>query len=193
MEASWNGGYPQVMYSIETTMVTLGCFMASETTTHHSSEVTMSLWFTQIDDWLVVKRHPNLKNMSSSIGMMRATQYSWENTKCSKPPTRWLQSSRIRMTKNSAVSHWSCHISGPQVEMICNFFYWWNLSPCLWWVNPNFWWLNHAKFLFLGGFGLIFGSWDMITFYDSCIILYVFNRRNIILIFILLSYQNIYW
>ena len=32
-----------------------------------------------------------LKNMSSSVGMMKATQYFWENSKfmATKPPTRW--------------------------------------------------------------------------------------------------------
>ena len=33
-----------------------------------------------------------LKSMSSSIGMMKATQYEWENAKfmATKPPTRWV-------------------------------------------------------------------------------------------------------
>ena len=38
-------------------------------------------WKTVITYWLVGQGHPVLKNMSSSIGMMTATQYSWENKK----------------------------------------------------------------------------------------------------------------
>ena len=39
--------------------------------------------------WLVGQGHPVLKNMSSSIGMIIATQFFWENARNGNPPSRY--------------------------------------------------------------------------------------------------------